>query len=178
MAIPEDIYTARYYVDYEGLSGKHTMMFRFAPEVTDTEARTRITAVLTQLKTTVPASTVFNGLRRAAAGSAFSFPITWTNIVGTNATVPTANQYPQFISYVGRDVAGTRVRVTVHGVSGGPDTDYRYLENEQASVAAALVALRATGPSILTKGGLVPFWNSYANTGYNAYFQRKRRKVA
>lgn len=176
MAPVPDIHTDRYWADYEGPAGKHSMLFRFLPSVSEADAVTRITAVLNQFKTQVPATVQFNQVRKSFAGSNVSFPITWTPIVGTNATPLVGAQFPNFISYVGRDMNGVRTRMTLQGVPNIPDTDFRLLSGEVPSVAATLAALRAIAPSIMTVSGLIPIWNSYANTGVNAYFQRQRRK--
>jgi hypothetical protein len=173
-----DTFTDRYYLDYEGPAGAHTLLFRFLPATPLADVTTRLTAVITAMKAWVVPQVSFKTLRRAAAGSPFSFNVAWTPIVGTSATAIAAAGYPQFVSWLGRDSGGVRVRWTLHGASVASDADYRILGSENASVQAVITALAATGPSLLTVNGLVPFIAPYANTGYNAYFQRKRRKVA
>jgi hypothetical protein len=178
MAPLPDNLTDRYFIDYEGVAGKHTIMFRFGTEVTYADAITRITGILNAMKPFVHTTTVFNGCRLSKTGSNVSFPGAWTPIVGTNAQLPTPPQYPQFISWVGRDVNGIRVRYTLHGTPVAPDTDYRNLASETPAVNVVVNALSTGTPSLVTAGGTTPVINTYANYGYNAYFQRKRRKVA
>lgn len=177
MAPTPDTFTERYMLDYEGPTGKHTLMFRFVPGILLADATARITAIVNTMRAFVVPATSFNQLRRASAGSPFSFNVDWTPIVGTSATPITSKDYPQFVTWLGRDSSGKRVRWTLHGASIEPDADYRLLGSENTSVQAVINALKATGPSVLTVTGLVPFINPYANTGYNAYFQRKRRRV-
>jgi len=177
MATPDTL-TLKYFLDYEGAAGEHTLLFRFSPAVTDANAITRITAIVNTLKAFVTSATVFNRLRRADVGSNLSFPLAWTSIAGTSATAIAASQYPQFVSWVGRDLGGVRTRLTLHGASTTSDADYRILASENASVAAVLAALRTVSPAVVTVADAIPVWNDYCNTGYNAHFQRKRRKVA
>jgi hypothetical protein len=170
--------TDRYYVDYEGLAGKHTILFRFSPATVFADAVTKITSVINAMKAFVPASTSFNGLRVSQSGTNVSFPGAWTPIVGTSVDAIAAWQYPQFVSWVGRDASNVRVRYTVHGIPLPPDTDYRILSSENTAVAAVLTAINGGVTPLVTAGGTTPTMNSYANFGFNAYFQRKRRKVA
>jgi hypothetical protein len=170
--------TDRYYVDYEGVAGKHTIMFRFTPETVFEDAVAKITSVIQAMKTWVGLTTTFNNLRVSQSGTVVSFPAAWTPIIGTNNAPFGPERYPQFISWVGRDFNGIRVRYTVHGAVVAPDSDYRVLANENANVLAVLNALKGGTTSLVTAGGTTPVLNNYANFGYNAYFQRKRRKVA
>lgn len=177
MAPLSDTFTQKYFMDYEGPNGKHTILFRFVPGIADADCKSRIIAVIGAMKAWMHTSFSFNVLRYSAPGSNVSFPTAWTPITGTFATAPTADMYPRFMSWVGRDSGGRRVRYTLIGASVNVDTDYRVLTSENSSVTAVLTQLRATGPSLVTKQGFVPIFNDYANVGYNAYFQRKRRKV-
>jgi len=175
----EDIYSQRYYLDYEGAMGKHTMLFRFAPSASEADCKQKIINVVTAWRAQAHTSVTWNVLRYSAPGSHVSFPTTWTPIVGTHATAQLPQNYPAFLSVVGRDSEGRRARMMMFGVTATPDTDYRYHSTDHAQYAAIITAFKAATPTpLVSKGGLVVFWNDYVNSGYHAYFQRKRRQVA
>jgi len=178
MAPTQDIYTARYYVDYETITGRHTMLLRLLPEVSVADAKTRIIAFLNVLKTYAPTTTSFAGLRHAAPGSPFSFSTSWTPIAGTSAATFLPPMYASFVSLVGRDSSGVRTRITLHVTTATPDVDYRTDPIESAGAVNLLAAVAAGPNQFVSKAGFLPIWNQYLNNGYNAYFQRKRRRVA
>jgi hypothetical protein len=170
--------TDRYWVDYEGPAGKHSIMFRFPSAAVESAAITTIRAIITAMRIFQPTTATFIGLRKSEALTVVSFPKAWDPIVGLNSGTFTANMYPQFISWVGRDSNGIRVRYTLQGCPFVPDTDYRLPRPSSADVDAVLDAFDAATEKPVTAGALVPVMNNYANTGFNAYFQRKRRKTA
>ena len=175
----EDDYTKRYFLDYEGPAGKHTMLFRFDPSASDADCKGKITNVVNALKTQVHSTVLFNGLRYSAPATRVSFPTTWTTIVGTNTITPLPQNYPAFISLVGRDTQGRRARLMLLGVSGVPDADYRIQRQDHAQYATIIDTVRAATPTpLMSKGGFTVIWNDYINAGFHSYFQRKRRIVA
>lgn len=79
-----------------------------------------------------------------------------------------------YLNFVGRSTGGRRVRLAVFGAT-GVGTDFRYIAGEDARVDAAIAALRVTANTFLTIDALRPVWKSYANAGFNAYWQRHIR---
>lgn len=174
----EDIHTDKYYVDYEGPHGEHTFLLRMASGTVSGTALARVAAFVNAIKGFVFTGTVFNQVRFSAAASKVSFPTTWTPITATSGITHTEALHPRFMSFVGRDSANVRTRIMLLGATPAVDADYRLLETEvSGSLDAAFTALRSTTTPFLTVNGLVPFWAPYVNTGYHAYFQRKRRRI-
>jgi hypothetical protein len=169
--------TDRYWVDYEGLAGKHSIMFRFPSATAEEDATARILAIINAMRIFQPTSASFIGLRKSEALTTVSFPRAWTTVVGLNSGTWTAPMYPQFISFVGRDASGIRVKYTLAGCPFVPDTNYRIGRSESTDVAGVLNAIEGGTVHPVTAAALVPVMNNYANTGFNAYFQRKRRKT-
>lgn len=178
MAPLADNLTERYWADYEGAAGQHSIMFRFPVGTTLGVAITAIQNILTVMKVFVPTTTLFNRLRHSAAGTNVSFPVTWATIAGTNPAAVPVQGKPQFISWTGRSPDGRRVAYTLHGSSTIADVDYRIDSAQSAETAAVVNALNNDANELVTVSGQRPIVNNYANTGYNAYFQRKQRRIA
>lgn len=178
MAPMLDVLTDIYHVDYEGPHGRHSLQFRFPAGTAVEVEQAAAISIVNALKVFVPVGVSFLGARVQAAASPNSFPTTWSPIAGTNATNLSGWQYPQFISFVGRSLEGRRVRVTLQGAQFANDDDYRLPAQGNAQVTAVLTQLKTAAPQIRTIAGTIPVWNEYANIGWNAYFQRKRRRVA
>lgn len=178
MAAVAPNYTPRLWVKYDGPAGEHEVQFRY-PSATGVDAMVADAAdVCASLKAFLTTSTTFVSARLAQAGSNLSFPVAWVPIVGTSADALPEVEYPNFVSWVGRGTSGRRVRLTLNGVPIDADSDYRILESENAAVAAVLTKLRAGPVSQVAIDATPIVWNPYANLGRNAYFQRKRRRVA
>jgi len=169
--------TDRYKLGYEGDFGRHVCMFRFAPGTDEGTARAEITDFVTAIKPLYNTGHTFNVLSKSAANSSLFFPIQWTPIAGTGTAVLTPEQYPRFLSYIGRTTLGRRVRLTLFGANVGITTDYRITGNESAPVAAGWNQLQAVISVQVGIDGAPIQWYSFANVGYNAYFQRKQRRT-
>lgn len=176
MAPLPDNLTDRYWVDYSGLMGKHSMLFRTIPG-TDLEAATaRIVEVVQTLTAWSFTTTVFFQLRRSVVGTDVSFPVPWTPIAGGATAQQLPQDYPQFVSWVGRGLDGVRVKFSLQGTNVEADADYRQYADNTPQVAATIAALSDPVTPFVTASGGQFILNNYANTGFNAYFQRKRRR--
>lgn len=171
----EEHNTPRYFLDYEGPMGKRVIQLRVNPADAGPSAVTAVQQLVQLLRDLVYTSVTFNGLRYAAAGTNVSNPVLWTPVQGTQAGVIDGARYPRYMSFVGRGPDGRRIRFSVYGVTGFPDNDYRTLPGEFAPVAAVLNYLNNDTNPFRTISGSVPVWKQYANQGFNAYYQRKRR---
>ncbi len=167
--------TGRLWVAYEGPAGRHEVMFRYAEGVEPADAVTSAASVCNAMKAFLSSDTAFVDARWSERLTVVSFPVTWTPISGTSSDTLIPENYPNFVTWVGRSSDGVRVRWTLNGVPLEPDSDYR-LPASSTAVSAVLTALRTASPSIVTASRLVPIINNYADTGCNAYFQRKRRR--
>lgn len=170
--------TKRYYLDYEGAMGKRTMQFRTSDAVSDAAASTEIARFVNAIKGILHNTVHCNGLRVALKGSNVSNPVAgWTDIVGTSAAAFTGEVWPRYFSYVGRSVDGSRIRLSVYGANFSVDADYRVLPGDVAAIGAGLAVLQTLPATFVTISSGAPIWKAYANAGYNAYHQRKRRAV-
>lgn len=79
-----------------------------------------------------------------------------------------------YINFIGRSTGGRRVRLAVFGVA-DVATDFRFQPGENASVDNAITALNVSANHFICIDGLAPVWKSYANAGFNAYWQRNIR---
>jgi hypothetical protein len=170
--------TVRYFLDYEGVMGKHTMQFRAEQGFTDAQVITGITNFLNPLLSIIHQSVVFNSLRKAAAGSNISNPVTWSLITGNSATALTPPNYPRFISFIGRSFNNRRCRIYLYGTTVTITDDYRLNFSESSAVQAAVDFLNSAAAPFAAIDGFHPVWKAYANQGYNSYHERKRRAVA
>lgn len=169
--------TDRYFLDYEGPAGQHTVLFRFAPSAVQADAIDKVEQVATAMAPFLTPDTTFHQLRVSQSGTLVSFPVAWTPIDGTSEDTMTPEEYPNFVSWVGRDQSGVRVRWTLQGIPLNPDADYRIPAGDNVAVQAVLSALSGGAALLVTASGAVPILNQYANFGRNAYFQRQRRRV-
>lgn len=170
--------TKRLVVQYSGEAGVHDIMFRFDDSVAPADGVAAAQDILTAMKVWVTDTTTFESAVWYPKGEVNSFPVAWTPIVGTNTNEMTEDEYPNFISFVGRTGTGRRVRYTLNGIPQSPNDDYRYQRSENASVDAVLDALETAEPQPVAIDLELPFYNPYANLGRNSYFQRKRRVVS
>lgn len=169
--------TLRIWVKQEGPRGTHETMFRFADGVPVVDAVDSIVDILTAAQGLVYEDQVWSSARASAAGSDISFPIAWTPIEGTNGNTPTDTTKPFFVTFVGRSTGGRQVAWTIGGAALISDSNYRVVEGENPGVDATLDAFRLAEPAPTAIDGLDPLMYSYANVGYNAYFQRKLRRT-
>lgn len=173
-SLPENN-TTRWWLDYATADYQHSLQVRTDNTATLGQVGTFFDDFFSALIPLLAGITVV-GLRRAVMGSNISVPQVWSGPSGYGGgTVGDINE-PAYVSFVGRDIQGRRLRMFVYGLVGVSQGDYRWQPAESPAVTDALQVLRTapTGVS-LTIAGLLPTWNNYANTGFNAYYQRKRR---
>ena len=111
----------------------------------------------------------------ATAGSSVYNPVTtgvegMTWGVGPGSTI----QVPEFVNFIGRTSGGRRVRVAVFGM-GVDSVDYRWQAGENAGIDNAIAELVTMGSHLRGIDDLTPIWKSYANAGFNAYWQKAVR---
>jgi len=94
--------------------------------------------------------------------------MTWGTGAGTTAEIP------EYVNFIGRTPGGRRVRLALFGLGVGSN-DYRFGPGENTDVDNAIAELVAMGNHLRGIDDLQPTWKSYANAGFNAYWQRAIR---
>lgn len=169
--------TLRYFLDYNGPMGERSVQFRFGAIADDQTAIDYINALLVAVRPLIYSSVSFYRLRRASDESVFSFPVPWLAVSGAAAGTLQAQDYPVFMSFVGRSSGGRRVRKTFYGVTFRPDDNYRIQRAENVNIDNAIGVLLDTPPSEVAIDSSPVIWNEYVNTGFNAYYQRQARRT-
>lgn len=169
--------TGRFFIDYEGPYGKHSAQLRGNFDVDPQSAVAAISSLLTTLKPIIVQDTTFTGVRYALSGTNISNPLSFAPIQGTAAGTLAQIDYPRFFAFWGRGPDGRETKLTFYGGNVGVTNDYRITGGENATIAAVINQLNSSS-QWTTISGSRPIWKQYANTGYNAYFQRKRRVTA
>jgi len=164
--------TPRYKVFYTVASQQHVMDIRssdspasFGLNVDDllTALGSAILAlVIDEVQFSPSGMTVFNAVTSGIEGNTYGS--------GAGAILNKAT----YINFVGRSTGGRRVRLAVFGAS-AVGTDCRYVAGEDARIDDAIAALQVSANHFEAIDGLKPVWKSYANAGFNAYWQRAMR---
>lgn len=170
--------TDTYFVDYEGPMGQRSFQFRMPVGSADGDASTSAQAFIEHLQPVIYSSVQFIALRKRTAGSTVSFPITWFAMAGTASGTLQQQDYPRYLSFVGRSNDGRRVKLSVYGVTLSISNDYRLSQGENAAVLAATSWLNGPTCPWVTISGNDPVWQLYGNQGYNSYFQQEQRNNA
>jgi len=170
--------TRRYWLDYEGIMGKHTFQVRTIGGVSDATLVTALQNFLAPLLPIVHNSVVFNALRKAEAGSNVSNPVAWSLVTGASSTALLPPNYPRFVSFVGRSPNNRRVRIYLYGTTLAISDDYRLNFSESAAIQDAVAYLNSVACPFVAVDGFDPVWKLYGNQGYNSYHERKRRVVS
>lgn len=164
--------TPRYKVFYVNVGVTHVMDIRShaSPGAFGAEVDALLTALGTLLLATLVTEVQF------AADNSNVFNAVVTGIEGNtygsgSGTVLNKSTY---INFVGRSGDGRRVRLAVFGVA-DIGVDCRFLATENGFVDAAVAVLQGGSNSFVTIGDLTPIWKSYANAGFNAYWQKAMR---
>lgn len=172
--------TGRVWVDYVAQGRQHSMQVRYGtPGAPGSDLLEALDDVLIALNPFMPEDWAFVDARYAVDGSTVSIPLVFTPTSFDGGQPVRLSSAPAFLSLVGRDTLGKRVRLYALGTSFGPDeeggiaTDYRLAITENVS-AAALYSAVASSP-FTTITGSDPAWKPYLNLGYNSYWQRKVR---
>lgn len=154
----------------------HEMVLRFADGTTDTAAANAATGIANALRGIMPVTDSFSGFRIRAKNSLLSFPVVFAAVVGQNAGAKAEGNKPNFLSLTGRTANGRRARCTFFCVFQEPDANYRTGPGESSFVTAWRDQLMLSANNIVGIDGAPVVWNTYANQGTNAYWQRQMRK--
>lgn len=173
-ALPDNL-TARQYYDYQQGAFQHTLMVRCTDSESVAQVDTQMDAIWTAVAAQLVQTTII-GVRRSPEGSNNSFPVSSTVAgktygIGTSTTLNCA----QFITFVGRSVGGRRARMTFFGYDGTVPADFRLTVADLGMIGVVSGLLNAQAFMFLAADALRPTWYSYANFGYNAYWQRNNR---
>lgn len=180
MPLPEvpNNQTDRYFIDYSSANGEHTMLVRLRGDLRGAPAQDLITLLVASYGAIAPPQTIFREVRFSAAGSTVSLPLFNINLVGFGAGTPGNEDLTRFITFVGRSSTGRRVRQTLFAPAVQPDVDYRVPRGVLSGVDGVLDFLQQnTGNFVGVDGQPVQAWYDYANTGFNAYYQRRARRI-
>lgn len=169
--------TQRYYVDYNTAGGQHNFQVRFpgAQDLATTMAD--INGLVAVMRPCVPATTIFNRVRRSAMGTNLSFPVPFTSQAGTATGTQDVRWYANAIGWTGRSGLGRRVRILLFGVALQQEHDYRLERGEIPVFDAVLNYLQNSARLFVAVDGAPIIWNDYTNMHVNAYFQRKLRRT-
>lgn len=80
----------------------------------------------------------------------------------------------QYVNFIGRSGDGRRVRLMVLGMASVPG-DFRWSAGDSAAIDNVITSLNSAANHFVTIGDIKPVWKSYANAGYNAYWQKQIR---
>lgn len=170
--------TARLYLDYTVGPQAHTLIVRYTTGIIAASAADIWRTMLLANEAAFGSNVEFTGARVSEIGTNVTNPLPWdlVEFVGT-AVAPV--DYPRFVSFVGRDPQGYRVRYFLYGINFDTlePADYR-LTGEELPVLAALqndFYDVMTETSATTIAGNLPVMKPYANVGYSAYYQRQAR---
>lgn len=177
MAPLPDNNTAVYFLDYTVDGQGHTMQFRLTEGADLAGAVGDSEGFLAALAPILDANWFVVGARYRAAGSNISFPVDPPTQPSVGAGSLPVKEKPRYLSFVGRGLTtGRKVRVFVYGAVFNSPDDYRLTGSEEASVQNAVQFLQNNSENTFaTIGGDIPYWNAYANVGYNSYYERKAR---
>jgi len=167
--------TARAWLDYTTCGKQHSQQMRVGAGVSDADVITAFDAVWTEMTSQLRLCTVV-GLRRAAAGTNLSFPVTWTGPASYGSGAGDPTETANYYDFVGRGVTGKRARATFFGT--GLTTfgsNYRLESSESTVVADTIAALQANAACWLDISGSLIAWHPYADMGVNAYWRNQIR---
>lgn len=119
--------------------------------------------IVNEVQLAVAGSDLFNPVLTGAEGLAFG-----------GAGAGTLESVPQYLDFVGRATDGVRVRLAQFGLADNAN-DYRYTASDSGVIASATTLLNGLANAGLAVSGAKAIWKKYANTGYNAYWQRAVR---
>jgi hypothetical protein len=166
--------TARYKVVYFANGHQHSVIVRASGAHSPSGFGTWFDGLMTILDP-IWSELSINRVDFAASGSDIFNPVTSGiegNVYGSGT--PAGLLHPQFLAFQGRTSGGHKTRLSLYGV-GVEENDYRFNTGDVAEVDAAVTYMQTTSPYAKGIDGITPTWYSYANTGFNAYWQRKER---
>lgn len=164
--------TPRFRVLYTNSGQQHSNEWRShaSPAAMSVELDVYFTAIQGLLTATViddvlfaaDGSNVFNSVSMDFVGNTYGS--------GAGTTLVRAS----YVNFVGRSSDGRRVRVAFFGTT-DLAADFRFVAGESSEVDDTIAALQDSSSTIVTIGDLRPVWKTYANAGFNAYWQRAER---
>jgi hypothetical protein len=164
--------TPRFKIHYTNVNQAHVMDVRWGGSPSALSAA--FTGILTGLSAQF-AGSVVDLVEFAASGSNIFNSVvsglegfTWGSGAGSLTDRTT------YINFIGRSTGGRRVRLAIFGAL-GISSNFRYTAGELASIDGAIAVLNDPGQPFQAIDGLKPIWKSYANAGYNAYWQKQVR---
>lgn len=169
--------TPRLFIDYTSEGQQHVMQVRLAIGSGEPEAIAMYNAITGALAPQMWNQDSFRGARLSAANSTLSFPIAVDPVAGTNPFAPGVGKEPAFWSLTGRDTLGRRVRCTFFSPYVPQDEEYRDVVSAQPNINGWRNALIQTAGGARSVSGSPVVWNNYVNIGFNAYYQRKKRRT-
>lgn len=160
--------------------GEREMLFRARPGVTSGDlVETVSDFIQVGIAPLWSSDVTVTGGTWQEAGADFSLPIAVPAIAGENGGVVTATNVPRFASVNGRGITtGREYKVGFYFGVFAIDTNYRYTlgENPQMDTLINAFGILSASLEVCTIGGDQMQRRTYANVGYNAYWQRKLRK--
>jgi len=172
--------TNRLFVDYTTGRVQHTFTVRYESPATAFDARDAAETFLTSLSGILNGAWTTIGTRVSLAGSNISLPGPEINVVGDGGAGPLdAGLEPRFFSYSGRSIGeGKQLQLPIYGIVGNQEPDYRMELTDSASLNSAWEDLEAfsIGNVFIAIDGASVIWKKYINVGFNAYWQRQRRR--
>lgn len=165
--------TERFNVYYTAGAHQHSMQIR-TDSMSPATLGGYVDTLLTELTSLMSATTI-DYVTYAASGSTIANIVTTgieANTYGSGT--PSVLNRPLYINFVGRSTGGRRVRMAVMATT-DLAADFRFVAGENAHIDAAIAQLNAVTGAWLAIDGIKAVWKSYANTGMNAYWQRKER---
>lgn len=158
------------WLKYTSCGITHELMFRQPAATPQEDIIANAVGIANALKSLMPSSDSFIGLRHQDKNSNLSFPLAWTAIVGTGTAFTENDDKAKFIALAGRSLGGYRCRMTFFTPHVSDTYQYRYLAGTALNTAAA-----AMEPDAVAVDGEPVIWHAYTNIGYNAYWQRQLR---
>lgn len=168
--------TSRVFIDYTAGGQKHTAEIRLPSGSSQATAETAAAHMAPLMAPFLWNTDSVYGARFQLAGSNVSFPISFTPVAGLQ-TPTDPDRKPNFISFTGRSLDGRRVRFTLFTPAEDIDA-VGYRDTTPSSYALAILnGLKHANVNARSISGANPYWNSYVNSGVNAYYQRKMRRT-
>jgi len=174
MAVLPPESTARFFIDYSTENQNHTLLCRSNGIVSPGALGANVDTLLTALTTLFSLITIV-GVRFAAQGSTFSFPVI-SGIEGNTYGASTigSDNAPHQLNFIGRSSGGKRCRVGIFGFKGATSS-WRLHDAESGPIGNAINHLNASVGLWLAIDGIEPVWYPYANVLFNAYWTRNVR---
>lgn len=168
--------TSRLYVKYHGPTGSHTMVFHGTTGTTQADLTAAAIEVLDGMAPLTYAGTVFDNADYAAAGSAFSFPVTWTTIASPSGAVwDDADGKGKFLQWGGRGADGVRAKWYLFECPASLKKDMRWNRGESGGIDDVMDLLNANIASIGSISGSTLSIYNYANINLNDHAVHRAR---